>query len=336
MAHNLTERDGMFTVRQAAWHGLGDVLPEHPTREQAQAIAHPWEPISEPIYRRVPVVMDDGSIKYGYRQIEGFQGIVRSDDASGKGALGVTTDAYEPVKNSVMYDIADAIEGEASGSVMYETGGSLLGGRKVWLLIRLRDPLIINGDPHGGVIPYYALQNSHDGSMAFRGQATMTRIVCDNTSQMADIDAQARGTEFAFRHSSNVAERIEEAKNALTGWRESVQQYRLFAEEMLSRTITREDRGRFVTEFIPMPPPHMASDRVMQNVHEARQTLTSILASQTCAGIDLTAWGLVQAATEYQQHYRAARSGESRFKRAYLDRSTVVRDAIEIAKAVSI
>ena len=36
MAHEITTTDNLFSVRQATWHGLGAILPEHPTREEAQ------------------------------------------------------------------------------------------------------------------------------------------------------------------------------------------------------------------------------------------------------------------------------------------------------------
>src|SRR5699024_236789 len=110
----------------------------------------------------------------------------------------------------------------SAADVMVESGGSLKGGRLVWLLLRLKDPLVIEGDPRGATMAYYALQNSHDVSGAFRGQATSTRIVCANTSQMADMDARARGTECVFRHTRNVADRIEQARTALAGWRNAL------------------------------------------------------------------------------------------------------------------
>lgn len=332
MAHMITQRDGLFVVRDAAWHGLGDVLPDYPTREVAQAIAHPWEPIVEPVYRREPVIAADGTIRHGYRQIKEFQANVRSDDGF---TLGVTTDSYEPVTNTEMWDVAEAIEGVDKGSVKYETGGSLKGGSKVWLLLRLAEPLLINGDPHTATIPYFALQNSHDGSGAFRGQATMTRIVCDNTANAADIDANARGTEFAFSHTKNVAERIEEAKSALAGWRDSIQTYRLAMNHLITVKVTPAQRTLFIEEFIPMPPQRAVSDRVVHNVETARAQMLAILSSATCTDIDLTAYGLVQASIEYNQHVRAARSAETRFKRAYLDRSRITSDAIEIAQKVA-
>src|SRR3546814_21036780 len=36
------------------WHGLGTVLSEYPTRDEAKAIAHNWEPVTATIYRAVP------------------------------------------------------------------------------------------------------------------------------------------------------------------------------------------------------------------------------------------------------------------------------------------
>lgn len=334
MAHNITERDGLFVVREPAWHGLGEVLSEYPTRQEAQAIAHPWEPVSEPVYRKVPFVTETGELGERFEVIEDSVLNVRSDDGF---ALGVTPASRVTISNSEMYDIAEAIEGTDKGAVKFETGGSLLGGKKVWLLLRLRDPLTIPGDPQGETIPYYGLQNGHsaDGG-AFRGQATLTRIVCDNTSQMADLDARARGTEFVFKHTKNIRDRIDEAKEALAGWRESVQAYRLLSAHLVGLRVTPAQRELFVTEFVPMPPPHAVSDRVVQNVEDARAAIRDILASPTCVGIDETAYGLVQASVEYLNHARRAKSAETRFKRAYLDRNRITTDAVALAEQVAL
>lgn len=337
MAHNLTERDGMFVVRQPSWHGLETaVFEDYPTRDEAQQIAHPWEPISEPVYRAVPRIefseVGHEVLVTEYEEVEGFKLNVRSDTYA---PLGVVSDTFEPVKNAEMYDIAEAIEGHDKGAVMFETGGSLKGGRKVWLLLRLRDPLVIGGDGITATIPYYALQNSHDGSGAFRGQATMTRIVCDNTAQMADLDAQQRGTEFVFRHTRNVKDRIEDAKEALAGWRESVDAYRRMSEHLLTLRTDKEGVEDFVQQFIPMPKAHTSSERVIRNVEQAQRDWYGILGGETCEGVSWTAYGLVQASVEYLNHARKARSNETRFKRAYLDRDRLVSDAVELALAVA-
>lgn len=353
MAHGITERDGLFVTREPAWHNLQDVIfPDYPTREEAQKVAHPWEPVTEPVYRMVPEVHvhvqacyfnEQGQETSGpvcgksefterYEQIEGQQAVVRSDNGD---TLGIVSDTYEPVKNAEMYDIAEAIEGEAKGSVRFETGGSLKGGRKVWLLIRLDEPLVLRGDKTTATLAYYALQNNHDGAGAFRGQATMTRIVCDNTSKIADLDARSHGTEFVFRHTVNVKDRIEEAKAALAGWREGVQEWRLQQEALLNVSVSSRQTDEFIERFIPMPPPHVASERVMNNVMAARGQLNGILWGETLEGVHGTAYSMVQASVEYLNHYRKARTAETRFKRAYLDRDRIVTDAVELVREIA-
>lgn len=338
MAHGLTAQDGLFSVREVPWHGIGAVLDDYPSIEEAKRLAHPWEPEEQPVYRRIvraplydPFTGVHHPEEVHYEQIHDHKAIVRSDNDV---TLDVANATYHPVSNQVLYDVAEALEGEADGSVQLETGGSIHGGRKVWLLVRLREPLSVNGDPNGGTIPYFMLQNAHDGSGAFKGSATFVRVVCQNTIMASDMDSKARGTEFTFRHSQSIHERIEEAKNALRGWRESIGLWQEMSEYLNGLRVDQDARQAFVEEFIPMPMPHMATDRVKANVTEARNTLTTILDGPTCEGISHTGHGLVAAAIEYNQWYRRAHGKESRFKRAMIDPSVITRDAIEIAQKV--
>lgn len=333
MAHNITERDAMFTVREPAWHGLGEVLPDYGTRAELQPLVHGWEPVTAPLFTAEPRIVREGTAQIGvdHQEVPGWKAVQRSDDSS---VLGVVSDTYELVSNDEMWDVAEAIEGEARGEVMYETGGSLKGGAKVWLLVRLRDPLVLPGDEETGTIPYYALQNSHDGSGSFRGQATMTRIVCDNTAQMADLDARQRGTQFVFRHTSNVRDRIDEARQALAGWRESIEAYQRLAGHLAYEKITADQYRDFVERFIPSPPPSTATDRVMRNVEEAQAMWLGIYRGEANDRIRDTRWGLVQASVEYLNHARRAHTQESRFKRNYLDQDRLTQDAMKIAQLV--
>lgn len=345
MAHNILERDSLFTVRVPAWHGLGVTLDDYPTRVEAQKIAHPWEPIAEPIYTKEPgfalhTHTEDCNVEEcdliedlteTFEKVDGFAAIKRSDNGA---TLGVVTDTYEPVTNTEMWDIAEAIQGPAV-DVKFETAGSLKGGSKVWLLLRLNEPIVLNGDSATATIPYYALQNAHDGSGSFRGQATMTRIVCDNTAQVADLDARARGTEFVFRHTKNVGDRIEQAKVALAGWRNSIEEWRQISEMLCNAPVDAADVTEFLNRYIPIPPEGAASDRVRRNAFDAQATWHRIYASQNMAGTTFTAYGLIQTSIEYAQHYRRANSAESKFRRAYLDRSDVVASAVKIARDVA-
>lgn len=333
MAHEITDTDSLFSVREATWHGLGHVLEEYPTRAAAQAIAHPWEPVPEPIYRKVPFVSADGELGERYEEIANYQANVRDDNGF---TLGVTSATYEPVLNNTLWDIAEALEDGAGGEALYETGGSLAGGKVVWLLMKLREPLVIKGDPRGAVIPYYNLRNNHDAFGSFKGQGTTMRVVCANTLRAADMDAKARGTEFTFRHTKNVGDRIEEARKALAGWRASVEDFRLLSEHLITLNVSDEGVKQFTERFIPEPPPAMASERVMHNVEQARADWFGVLNSITCEGIDRTAYGLVQASAEYTEHIRAARSQESRFRRAWMEPNRILGDARKLAEEAAL
>ena len=331
MAHGITAQDGMYTVRQPAWHRLGVVLPEYPTREEAQALSMPWDPVTVPVFTEEPILDPQAGPMTDFHEVPGYRAVQRSDTGA---TLGVVSDTYEPVSNTEMWDIAEALEGESSGDVMFETAGSLRGGSKVWILIRLKRPLLLKGDEETATIPYYALQNSHDGSGSFRGQATVTRIVCQNTAQLADIETKQRGTSFTFRHTRNVGDRIEEARDALAGWRESVEAYRMLAEHFADERISIDQAGEFVERFIPDPPPATATDRVMRNAAEARGQWRGIYMGEANERLLGTRWGLVQASVEYLQWARKAHSEETRFQRSMLTQSRLMQDAMDLAKAV--
>ncbi|WKW87094.1 hypothetical protein SEA_NICOLE72_57 [Microbacterium phage Nicole72] len=324
MSHELTETDSMFSVREMPWHGLGEVLSEYPTRAAAQKIAHDWEPVAQPLYRRVPQIEADGTLTSAYEEVDGYVAQERSDTGD---LIATTSATYTTVTNNDLWDVAEAIQNVPQGDVQYETGGSLQGGRKVWLMLRLAEPLVIPGDPRGASVPFYMLQNNHDGLGSFRGSATQVRAVCANTIRMADIDARTRGTEFVFSHTKNVGERVEEARQALAGWRESVEAYRQIATLMLDAKVDKKGERDFIERFIPAPLSFMTSDRVKANIEEARQQWWDVYRSETNEGITGTAWGLLQAASEYSEHVRRANSRESRFRRAVLDKNHIMTSA---------
>lgn len=331
MSHELTSSDGMFTTRLAAWHGLGTVFKDYPTRAEAQAIAHPWEPREEPVYvfDHHEEVTPDGEILVfdSYSEAEGYKAIRRSDDHT---TLGVVGSTYTMVSNNELWDVAEALEGSGS-DVMYETGGSLKGGSKVWILLRLQEPLLIKGDPRGETIPYYALQNSHDGSGSFRGQATMTRIVCANTARIADLDAKARGTEFTFRHTKNVSDRIEQARTALSNWRQGLQDWQDQMEHLVQQETPPGIASEFLERFIPMPPPALITERVQNNVIRDRKAWLDAYDGITGEGLKDTAYGLVTASIEFLEWGRRAFNAESRFTRSFLTRNQLVTHAVELA-----
>jgi phage/plasmid-like protein (TIGR03299 family) len=213
--------------------------------------------------------------------------------------------------------------------VKWETAGVLDGGRAVWALALLDDPITLPGD-HTVTLPYMAMTNRHGMPGACTLRATAVRIVCGNTFRAAELEGERTGATFSFVHKSNWRNRIDEARQAVTGVRREMREYRELAENLLGIQVTPQQRELFVTEFVPMPPEGLVTDRVVTNVEEARKALRGILASPTTAPVADTAYGLVQAAGEYLDHVRRSRSWETKLNR------TLIRPEPLKAKALSL
>ena len=331
MSHEISKTDKVFAVRQPTWHGLEDLLHEHPTRDEAEKLVHDWQVIREPLYRQVPFINDAGEPDALYQLVDEYELNVRSDTAR---ELAVVPTSRVEVQPHEMWDLAELIQGEDK-NVIFETAGSLREGRDVWILIKLNEPVTINGDPQGMSLPYFALQNSYEPGTAFRGQATNIRIVCANTSRATDLFAEAQGTNFSFRHGSNLHERVEEIREALAGWRHSISEWKLQKEFLFTQKVTTPQINWFVEQFIPEPHATQTTDRVKDNIEVARTELLFELFNGLTNGINHTSLGLFEAASSWNEHVRAAQTPLSRFKRAVLSPTDVLFQARELAVAAA-
>lgn len=307
MSHLL---DSMYSVREMPWHGLGTVLEDYPETwaDARQQAGLDWEPVPEPVYRRL---MDGNFV-----ELPDQRRITRTD------RTGVTLAVVSKSMSESLYpnaQLGPLIEAFQDGGLLYETAGSLDEGRKVWVLVRAKEPFEIPGDPNGATLPFLSVQNNHDGQGSLRVQRLQTRIVCANTSAAADREAKRHGLEYVFKHTASIKDRVELAKKAINGLSADRVAYAEWAADLMALRVTTSQRERFIEHYFPMPvAEHMISDRVVGNIETARDTLRGILNGQTCEGIGFNAYGLVQAAVEYQDHYRTARSPETRFSRSML------------------
>jgi phage/plasmid-like protein (TIGR03299 family) len=161
------------------------------------------------------------------------------------------------------------------------------------------------------------------------------RIVCANTFRAAELEGDRTGATFSFIHRSSWRARIEEARKAVTGARAEMHRYTELATELLGITVTPAQRELFITQFIPMPPQGLVTDRVARNVDEARAALRMILESTTTQQVSGTAYGLVQAAGEYLDHIRNARSWETKLNRTLIRPEPLKHRALSLIREVA-
>jgi phage/plasmid-like protein (TIGR03299 family) len=319
--------ESMFSVRQMPWHREGTILADYPGDwAQARTLAGlDWDPITTQVYALTDLNAD-GSPRY--EPIEGWQCIARSDNGA---VLSLNRDSYTVISHGEMGEIVESVL--AQPNVKWETAGVLDGGRAVWCLALLDEPVELPGDD-SPTMPYLAITNRHDGTGSCALRATAVRIVCANTFRAAELEGERTGATFSFIHKASWRNRIEEARQAVTGARTEMRRYTELAQQLLGIPITPRQRELFVTEFIPMPPQGLVTDRVARNVEEARNALRLIFESKTTEPVAHTAYGLMQAAGEYLDHVRTARSWETRLNRTLIRPEPLKHRAMSLIREV--
>lgn len=335
--------DTGFSVREVPWHGLGNVVADYPgSWAEARILAGlDWEPKEHPVYEMVG--MGDGTEVV--MPIEDFKQIKRSDTGA---RLAIATEGYQLITHDVFGEIFEAILEKSDGQIKYETGGSLDGGKKVWVLSKLGGEIELPGDP-SCIQPYCALMTSHDGSAALRVIGTNVRIVCMNTWHAADIDSAKRGSSYSFKHTKNWKERVEDAKRALTSTQDNINHMISEAKEMLRVRVTAEQARWFIREFAIHrtiantvgKQPHgkkslaerLEQPRVKASLDNTLAQLNRLMDGPTTEGIRGSVYGLVQAAGEFSDHLRDTANAESYFTRTMLaDKEPLKLAAVRLAR----
>lgn len=325
--------DTGFTVRTPAWHGLATVLDEAPATaaDARKAAGLEWEPKVVPMFQRrmVPAgVNAEGELVETpeYHEVEDGRLIVRDDTENVIGRVG---DGFTPISNQTMFDLVEVLAGEGA---KFDTGGSVKGGGTVWALMMLPDDgFRLPGDDSNSY-PYVSVVNSHDGSGAFRAQLGSVRIVCWNTVQASDMEAKRNRTQYVFRHTSNVMDRVDEAKAAIRGARQDAQDWQTLATELIGLPVTESSYAAFISEFIPEPPKGVVSDRVRQNIADARNQFRGCYDSVTNAAHHGTGLALVNASVEYLDHLRAYRNSDTYLGRTLLRPEPLKGKAVQLVR----
>ena len=138
MAHdiNFNEQTGQhnfFSVKQKAWHGLGQIVEDYPTSAEALIFAG----LDYTVEKRRLFIFDnenhaadkeEGEEKNAEIEILNYLATMRTDTEQ---VLGVVGKDYEVVQNIEAFSFFDAIvEGEG---IQYETAGALGKGERIFI-----------------------------------------------------------------------------------------------------------------------------------------------------------------------------------------------------------
>lgn len=297
MAHELDITNGVasFAAHEDAWHRLGTILGRAMTAEEALEAAHlaRWNVRKLPLTATETVITADGVTTVEVPVTDKYATVRKNPITGDTDYLGVVGSQYTPVQNEQSCELLNALVDESGAH--FETAGALRGGRETFVTMRLPEHLTI-----GGVDPIelnIAALNSHDGSSAFRFLVTPVRIVCANTQAAAIKGARSV---FSARHTVNVSNSIQKAREVLGLTFQYVEAFEAEAERMIQEQLTAREFEAMIRTLWPVKDEQEPSPQW----ETRRDTLMGLFeSSPTTRDIRGTAWAGYQTVTEYIDHY---------------------------------
>ena len=341
MAHALTiRRNGraeMAYTGETPWHGLGAPLAAGADLETWRAAAGmDWQILRAAV--RYPTDPADAHNPAAWRRMDDRHVLIRSDNGD---ALGVVSDRYQEVQPAEVLEFFRELT-EAQGFAM-ETAGTLKGGRRFWALARVAEDAAVF-DARDRVGGFLLLSTSADGTLATEARLTTIRVVCQNTLRAA----LGAGHGGAHKTAHNRIWDADAAKAALgiqagearARFADAMATFRGLAETPLAtRAMVRMTLAAFGHDADAM------TTRELEDA-AARPAVAAIghmaATGQGLAGADYagagpgTAWGWLNAVTQYVDHHARARSRDNRLESAWFGRGDALKTTtLELAVAAA-
>jgi phage/plasmid-like protein (TIGR03299 family) len=216
MAHNLnfnsrTGKYSFFSVKEKAWHNLGQIVQEYPTSEEAIKYAGlDYEVEKSPLFTKGSGIIENSN---GIEMIDSelkvpnYFANIRTDNNT---VLGVVGKDYHIVQNREAFSFFDSIVSGGDG-ILYETSGALGNGERIFITAKLPDYIRVgNGDDI--TEKYIFLTTSHDGSGSITAAFTPVRIVCQNT---LNASLKNMSNVVRIRHTAGAKQRLDDAHKVM-------------------------------------------------------------------------------------------------------------------------
>lgn len=280
------EVETMMSVREKPWHyamtsDVTRIIQEAPNSYEALVAAGlDWTVEGKEIYDA------NGNV------ISGYKANTRSTDGK---VLGVVSTRYQIVQNIDAFQFTDNLIG---GDVRYETAGSLLGGKKVWMLAKLPKKKVAGDD----VETYVCFTNSHDGSGAVKAIVTPVRVVCANTLSLA-LNGAKRS--WSMRHQGDIQGKIAEARDALELTEIYMDELAKQAERWANVTINEDQLQAMLNKLFPEKAD--ATERQKRNIQQQKDNYMVCYFAPDISKFQKTAWGCLNAMSDMVCHSEPTR-----------------------------
>lgn len=308
MAHLI---ETMAFVGEKPWHDLGHELPpKQPIEVWAKQAGMDWSIHETPVCYRTSGIEQDHAVA----DFDGAKVLYRSDTGA---PLSVVSDRYHVVQPRVVLefyrDLVDVFGYEL------ETAGVLKGGRKLWALARTgQDAMLKNQD---AVCSYLLLATACDGTLATMAMPTTVRVVCHNTLSVA-VSGASNAVKVPHSTRFDAMAVKKQLGIATSQWASFL--YRI--QTMANRKVKATEATSYFENVLSLPAGSSGSAttqaRGLKRMLELFDGQGRGAELSTAKG---TAWGLLNAVTEYVDHERRSISREHRLDSAWFGQGAAVK-----------
>jgi phage/plasmid-like protein (TIGR03299 family) len=300
MAHQIFIKNGVaqYASTQREWHGLGELMPAGQTVEQWQKAAGMDYNIKRGRIRYATEMVNPNTSVSELQTIDDKIVLFRSDTLA---PLGVASDSYKVVQP--MEVLAFFRDYAAKGGMTIESAGVLFGGKRYFATAKLGDAVSVDGG-RDKIVPYALLSTSADGSLATECRWTTVRTVCNNTLSLA-LRANA-----AFKVSHRSVFNPDDARAAVEAANE---EFGAFMQS--ARTLAKVKMEQDIAEAMTVKLLMKSSEEVARESAAFDKIMALFNGQGKGSNFESahdTAWGWLNAVTEYADHHVRARTDENR------------------------
>jgi phage/plasmid-like protein (TIGR03299 family) len=312
MAHQL---QAMAYTGTTPWHQLGNELPPKQSIEAwTQKAGMDWSILETP----VRYMAETSGILGAIKSFDDQKVLYRSDNHE---ALSVVGSRYQVVQPREVLEFYRDLT-EVSGFEL-ETAGVLKAGRKFWALARTGKQAVLKGNDT--INGYLLLATSCDGTLATTATPTTIRVVCSNTLNLA-LQGASCAVKVPHRTSFDPQAVKKQLGIAVSHWDSFMYGMKTLAE----RRVKSHEAMSYFLKVICQPSAGAPQDNTAGLSNERALAKVQALFDGQGRGAELasskgTAWGLLNAVTEFVDHERRARNQEYRLDSAWFGQGALLK-----------
>lgn len=285
--------------RTTTWSGVGtDVSEKTSVDEILQKAGLDYTVTKEPVYLRDGILVPSriATIKSETRE-----------------PIGLVSDRYEIYQNADAFKFLEEIP-----DIQFVRAGETYNGM-VYIIGKLPTLKVLDDE----FTPYVIFQTSHNGWFSLRATICPLRIVCQNQFAMSFKNMT---NTISIQHSKRLEGRIMEAQQLLKDTAIYMQGFTNTAEELALLKITDTDRSKICDAFFESA--KAITERQKSSFEEKKSRFNLCYNDDDNGNFRGTAWGLVNALTDYETHKerkQTPHSADTAFMQVTFDPSVMSR-----------